>query len=389
MPHRLLTLFSLVLAIAIAVPAFAQDAGDATNPDFDFPREWFYNGDDDAMWTKMSAVVGKSAEVLKFSVRDWSGENPEHGALTPDSLRGRVVVLEFWNTNNELSLKAIPYLNNLYKAFPTEGVEVIGIADERGSEKINDIITNKNIRYVTCRDTFRATAKEYGLMWHPWTIVIDRNGIVRAAGVQPEHVKDVVERIIEIQPASVDVEPKTRRLSTTEGEAGEDSDGELAVGLTQIPDDWIEAGFSRFQNLKQIVGKRAPTLEVVDWRNSHNLRLSERRGEVIMLFFFVVDDEACTKLARVVNDYYNQHRDSLIVIGIADNVAPDRLTEYIRENNLEFRIAVDPFRTTMKKYMVDTYPDFYFIDKRGILRAADVKAPWVTETCEILMEESH
>jgi len=386
-----LHLFSLVCILTglLAPHALAQ----STSPEgaFDFPREWFYRGDEDAMWTKMSANVGKSVDVLEFKVRDWTGVNPDHGKISPGTLRGRVVVLNFWRTDDELSLGAIPHFNHLFTEFTDQGVEVIGITAEPGSERANDIIEREGIQYVTGRDTFRATGKAFGLEWHPWTVVIDRTGIVRAVGIRPEHVKDAVAQIIAAQPATRESAAKTWRYSEIAEGDGTTTENSRpnAESAEAIPDSWIEAGFERRLTLAEIVGKRPPTLEVDDWRNSFPLKLRERRGEVVLLFFFVVGHPQSTDIAKAINNYYLKKKDEgLTVIGITGPVSGENLTKYISENNFEFRIAVDPYKETINKYQVDTYPDYYFIDRRGILRAADVKVGRIDDIAEILLAES-
>ena len=53
-------------------------------------------------------------------------------------------------------------------------------------------------------------------------------------------------------------------------------------------------------------------------------------------------------------------------------------------------MGIDFEKTTEKKYLVDSMPDFYLIDRAGILRFADVsnhKANYITDAIEALLEE--
>ncbi len=394
MRHRPILLLSLLFALLGAASAHAQDA--SRTDSFEFPREWFYLGEDDEMWKKMNSVVGKSVDVLGFNVRDWSGVDPDHGTLSPKLLSGRVVVLNFWRTNDEISIDSIPRLNELFTEFENQGVEVIGIAAERGSERMADIIESEGICYVTARDTHRTAAKAFGLEWHPWTVLIDRKGIVRATGLRCEHVSDAVQLILDAQPATRKIESKTLRVSPNESaEPGDTPNTDTqstdtpAQTVEPIPEEWIEAGYDRRKTLSELLGKRPPTLEVKDWRNSFPLRLRERRGDVIMLFFFDINHETSTRIAKAVNSYYLTKKDEgLTVIGIADTVSGEALTNYINKHDIEFRVAMDIDRATINKYQVNASPDFYFIDRRGLLRAADVKSPWITEVTELLLAET-
>lgn len=404
MPRPLVRAIMLAAALTmLAPPALAQSrdssptegASNAEQMSFDFPRDWFYNGDNDALWEKMTRVVGKSADVLKFEVRDWSGLNPVHGTISPAGLKGRIVVLEFWETGNKLSVDAIPTLNKVLEEYEDVGVEIIGVASERGSERVAQVVDSSGMKYVTGRDTFRATAGAYNLQWHPWTVIVDRLGIVRAAGVRPEFVDDAIEKILEKQPAPTGkaFTAKTRRVKVVENaEEAEDVEGGdvvIAEDLKPVPQEWMEASYARYQTLKPLIDKMAPELEVESWRNSFERRLREMRGKVVLLFFWSIDNDRCLAMARLLNDLQRQHEeDGLVVIGVTDRVSGDDLTAFLREHNINFPVCIDPFRATINKYEVDGFPDTYFIGKRGRLRGADIKARFIPETLEMLLAEN-
>jgi len=376
-------------AAALAQAEIKMDAPEA----FDFPREWFYNGDKDDQWELMQLTVGKSVDTLEFTVRDWSGENLTEPPVSPIALRGRIVVLDFWDATSELSVESIKSHNTILDKYAGQGVDIIGICAESGSRKMPAAIINSNMNYVTARDTFRATAKAYGSLWHPWCVVIDRNGIIRAVGVKPEHLEKTIDAIIAEQPITRELASKTQRVQQTaqpdsdeNGDTG-NTDGK-AVVRTKIPDEWFEASYNRLQNLQTILNKPAPELEVNDWRNGWEFRLNNRRGDVIVLMFWVADDPRCLQICRLVNKLLEEKEDEgLVVIGVCDRVKPDKLSTIIREQGIKFHLCVDPFRTTINKYLVDGYPDFYFIDRKGILRGADIKTKYVDKIVDMLLAE--
>ena len=44
----------------------------------------------------------------------------------------------------------------------------------------------------------------------------------------------------------------------------------------------------------------------------------------------------------------------------------------VREYSLPYPVAVDHRGRTVEEYRVDSYPDYYLIDRAGILRYADI-----------------
>ncbi len=52
------------------------------------------------------------------------------------------------------------------------------------------------IEYPAARDPDLASQKAWAVHYYPTYAVIDRNGIVRAIGLQPEHVETVVQKLL-------------------------------------------------------------------------------------------------------------------------------------------------------------------------------------------------
>ena len=58
-----------------------------------------------------------------------------------------------------------------------------------------------NIEYPAARDADLKSQAAWAVHYYPTYAVIDRKGIVRAIGLQPEHVEPVVEKLL-AEPAS-------------------------------------------------------------------------------------------------------------------------------------------------------------------------------------------
>jgi hypothetical protein len=49
--------------------------------------------------------------------------------------------------------------------------------------------------YPNARDTTLAAEQAWGVMWYPTYAVVDRKGMVRAIGLSPEHLEEVIEKL--------------------------------------------------------------------------------------------------------------------------------------------------------------------------------------------------
>jgi thiol-disulfide isomerase/thioredoxin len=104
------------------------------------------------------------------------------------SLRGKVVVLEFWATWCGPCIEEIPTLNQLANSLDPAKVQFISVDDE--DPKIVEPFLKKHpISGWVLLDTSGALNKRYGIQTRPTTIVIDTKGNVVTALATPETLK--------------------------------------------------------------------------------------------------------------------------------------------------------------------------------------------------------
>jgi thiol-disulfide isomerase/thioredoxin len=105
------------------------------------------------------------------------------------SLRGHVVVVNFWATWCAPCQSEIPLLNSLQSEFGGEGLDVIGVSlDEAGWPAIASFRERQPIDYPVVLATDEVTAAFGGVAALPMSFVIDRDGVIviKSAGVLTE-----------------------------------------------------------------------------------------------------------------------------------------------------------------------------------------------------------
>jgi hypothetical protein len=94
-------------------------------------------------------------------------------------------------------MAAIPHNNELLEKYKDKGLVIVGVCtNQRGQEKMADVVSSKGIKYPTARDPQLASQKAWAVHYYPTYAVIDRKGIVRALGLQPSHVETVVKKLL-------------------------------------------------------------------------------------------------------------------------------------------------------------------------------------------------
>lgn len=117
------------------------------------------------------------------------------------SLRGRVVVLEFWASWCMPCRALFPTLNAWHDQYSAQGVTVIGVtADAVGPAALN--ASTLGMRYNIIADPDATITRDYRALALPTLFVIDKRGNVRdvMVGFQPDHmtqIEQLLERLLQ------------------------------------------------------------------------------------------------------------------------------------------------------------------------------------------------
>jgi len=119
-----------------------------------------------------------------------------------------------------------------------------------------------------------------------------------------------------------------------------------------------------------LVGQPAPDL-VARGLSGENVRVSEHRGEVVVVSFWSGSCNTCraqlTALDRIAKTYSSA---GLVVIGVNLDDDVVRAEKFARAQDVQFQLLVSTAKSTGRDYRVDRLPMIVFVDREGVLRAA-------------------
>jgi peroxiredoxin/outer membrane lipoprotein-sorting protein len=129
-----------------------------------------------------AALVGKPAPSFKLA-----GLDGKEVAL--ESLKGNVVVLDFWATWCGPCVVSMPDLNRLHQEKSGEGVKVLAVNLMESKGVVQAFMTRMKLDVPVLLDQSGIVAEQYGVEGIPQTVVIDKAGLVKKVMIVPDIVE--------------------------------------------------------------------------------------------------------------------------------------------------------------------------------------------------------
>jgi cytochrome c biogenesis protein CcdA/thiol-disulfide isomerase/thioredoxin len=105
--------------------------------------------------------------------------------LTPEALRGKVVVVDFWTYSCINCLRSLPYVEAWYNRYRGHGLVVIGVhtpefAFERNEDNVRRAVSDLGITYPVAMDNDYAIWRAFDNQYWPAHFFIDATGRIRS-----------------------------------------------------------------------------------------------------------------------------------------------------------------------------------------------------------------
>jgi cytochrome c biogenesis protein CcdA/thiol-disulfide isomerase/thioredoxin len=126
-------------------------------------------------------VLGRAPEFVDN--QQWFN-TPGDRPLTLKSLRGRVVLVDFWTYTCINCIRTLPYLKAWDQRYRKDGLTIVGVHTpefpfEREASNVEAAIDANGLRYPVAQDNDQATWNAYGNQYWPAEYFIDAEGNVR------------------------------------------------------------------------------------------------------------------------------------------------------------------------------------------------------------------
>ena len=297
-----------------------------------------------------SAVESNLGHALPRFPEDvvWLGASPFEGKT---GVEGRVVVVQSWSHGNSRG-RAVP--RKLEKSLKSiEGADdlvVVLLHTPENADKAAAFMERSGSSYPVMLDASGRTCDAMGIYRRPVNLVVDRQGVIRYAGLHDRGLKSAVQKLL-AEPRDASVTPKPHPADTVEAKttAGEFPTFDNAV-----------------RSATDLRGQRAPEFVVDRWLTPE----PAAQGKVAVVDFWATWCGPCVRSIPHMNELADQFRGQVEFVGVSNESLADfnrgLSDRKLSPQSFRYSLALDPKSRMMSGFGV-----------RGIPHVAVMSSDWV------------
>jgi thiol-disulfide isomerase/thioredoxin len=137
------------------------------------------------LWPNAATTAAAQTPAYGTQAPDFAGATRWYNSapLTPEALRGKVVLVEFWTRECINCLHVLPHTKALYEKYAKDGLVVVGVHtpeydEEHDPAQLQSAIHQLQITWPVAMDNDYRIWNAYGNRFWPAIYLIDQNGHV-------------------------------------------------------------------------------------------------------------------------------------------------------------------------------------------------------------------
>lgn len=294
------------------------------------------------------------------------------GDTSLESFAGQVLVIQSFDTTNSRSRAAMRRLfAAMGSARTLDDVRVVGVHTPQNSESAHGIVRAQLKNVPVLIDHSGHWCDELGIYDTPTTIIVDRNGVIRHAGINIQHVREAVESIA------------SEAASDTSAKALPARDTRVKTMPKQAKATEYPAPNGNVGRATNVQGRKAPDITAEQWHTG----IPKTEGKVIVVEFWATWCGPCIKNMPHLNKLAKAFKDSVVIVGMSDEPA-QKVANFVRSRGLSYVIGSDTQRRLFRFANPAGIPHAWVQSPDGIVRWQGHPAGLTEEVLEQIVEAS-
>lgn len=143
------------------------------------------------MLKKMQAQMSGQSDLIGTEASIFSATDIKGNEYSLNSLKGKIIVMNFWFVECKPCVMEMPDLNELVKNYKNKDVVFLGFATNDKS-KIDSFLKKKDFSYNIIPNS-KKIAEDYKVLAYPTHIIIDENSkiVYSSSGLGPTTINDI------------------------------------------------------------------------------------------------------------------------------------------------------------------------------------------------------
>ncbi len=122
--------------------------------------------------------------------------NVEGSPVSLSSLKGKVVIIDFWASWCGPCRLANKTLVKLYKKYKDKGLKIYSISADRNQNAWKRAIKSDDMTWINVFDEQMTTATQWRIGYLPFTFIVDTRGKIVAADLEAKDLENEIKKLL-------------------------------------------------------------------------------------------------------------------------------------------------------------------------------------------------